>query len=95
MQDAVIWTWTPDHGVTVHDHHRAGEEAIARQVAAPLFGPNTLQTDLGYFYVGAGQGAHLFWLLDDYQSLYEYSQTDPGRDIRDLPSPPAASATAM
>ena len=87
---SVIWTWTSNVGITVHHQHLAEHETEAREVGTPLFGPNTHPQNLGYFKVEAGRGAHLLWEPDDYQALYEFSQTEAGRDIRDLPSPPLA-----
>ena len=81
----VIWIWTPEESIVVYNDHVAEDEMEAREVATPLFGQHTLSTDLGYFHIEAGNGAHLLWLTEDYESLYAYSQTEPGRDIRDLP----------
>ena len=87
---SVIWTWTSNVGITVRHHHLAEYEAEAREIGAPLFDTNTHPQDLGYFKVEAGRGAHLLWKPDDYRSLYEFSQTEPGDELRDLPSPTAA-----
>ena len=62
----VIWTWSPSLGIKVHDDRFADGESEAREVAAPLFGPSTGPTNLGYHNIVAGRGAHLLWLNEDY-----------------------------